>query len=178
MDKRYKDIVGILPGRFSGLTKAHSMLIDIMSKTHEHSYLIVVKGIKSSTDLERNPFQEDLQWQMIKQIVPTNVEPIIIHNNLIDNLTTLIKLSNHKKFAIYIGPDRLKKIQPAIKTLRNETHKQIFLIDTGTMLPRDPRVSGTAFRKALRNGDREAFAYIAPEQIFPMFDELRNYIQK
>jgi len=163
---------GIFIGRLQGITVGHTKVIDIMSKTHQQNYVVLVKGEKSSKDTERNPLPLEVQEKMIKKILQNNVKLIVAKSA---NLEDILPELEGKNFAVYAGPDRLSDYRKYATYIAKQGFN-IKVVDTGQMLPRDDSISGTKLRLALKNNDFEAFKKIAPKEIHSMFSELREYI--
>ncbi len=167
-----ENISGIFIGRMQGFTVGHMKVIDIMAKTHPHSYVVLVKGEKSSTDTKRNPLPFAVQEKMIKKALPSNVD---LTTAKTANLEDILPNLSGKTFAVYAGPDRLASYRTYAKyAIKQGYHVRI--IDTGQMIPRDENVSGTKLREALKNNDFEAFKRVAPKEIWDMFGELKKYM--
>lgn len=167
------DYSGIFIGRMQGLTTGHTKVIDIMARTHPRSYVVLVKGEKSSADKAHNPLTYEVQKKMIEKVLPANVELITAKTA---NLEDILPGIEGKDFAVYAGPDRLQAYRAYAKYVLKQGYN-VKVIDTGQMIPRDDAVSGTKLRAALKNDDFEAFKKIAPKQIWDMFDELREFLR-
>ena len=167
------DYTGIFIGRMQGLTLGHTKVIDIMARTHPHSYVVLVKGEKSSGNKTLNPLPYEIQEKMIKKVLPDNVELITAKSA---NLEDILPGMDGKSFAVYAGPDRLQAYRKYATYVLKQGYN-VKVIDTGQMIPRDDAISGTKLRQALKNDDIESFKKIAPKEIWDMFDELREFLR-
>lgn len=144
-----------------------------MARTHPHSYVVLVKGEKSSLDKSRNPLPFEIQKKMLEKVLPENIKLKISRSANIENLLPEL---DGKNFAVYAGPDRVAAYRLYANIAINQGY-HIKVIDTEQMLPRDDNISGTKLRKALKDNDFEAFKKVAPHQIWSMFKELQGYIK-
>jgi hypothetical protein len=161
--------IGVFVGRLQGLTTGHLKVINIMSKSHLKSYVVVIRGTKSCTDAMVNPFPYEIQDRMIKRVLPSNVE--LIQINSLDDLERF----KGKKFTLYSGPDRYRGYQRYAKNVNTEGYK-VKVVNTSCNVPRNDNISGTKFRQSLKDNNIDMFKTIAPEEIWDMFEELREYI--
>lgn len=162
--------VGVFLGRMQGLTTGHKKVIEAMNKKHPKSYVAVIRGIQSSADGSLNPFPYEVQARMIKRVLPSNVELIQIRN--LDDLAPKL---DSKKFTIYSGPERMDGYRRFTGYI-NGLGYSVKLMDTGKMIPRDERISGTKLRQSLRDNNFDVFKSIAPKEIWDMFEELRVFM--
>jgi nicotinamide mononucleotide adenylyltransferase len=173
IEKKKEDSVGVFLGRMSGLTIGHMAVINLMSQTHPHSFVVLVKGEKTGQDKNKNPFPLDVQRKMIEKVLPDNVEMIVAKTA---NLEDIVDQFDSKNITVYAGPDRVKDYRKyASYVIKKGYHVQV--VDTDQMAPRKGEVSGTKLRESLKTNNLEMFKKIAPEEIWGMFDELREYIK-
>jgi hypothetical protein len=137
--------------------------------------MVVLRGDKSSADARYNPFPFETQIRMIKRVLPSNVKLIKVRN--LDELTA--KLGHYalldKAFTIYSGPERTSGYQ-RYTHFANTQGYNVSVVDTGKMIPRDERISGTKLRQSLRDNNFDVFKSITPKEIWSMFEELRVFM--
>lgn len=164
-----KDVVGIYPGRFQGVTKAHKSIIDMMSRTYEKSYVCLVEGEKSKEDKNHNPFSQETKIEMLNRILPENVELIITSSAFLPDTVKNLEESN---FALYVGADRTTSYEHQKKYLKEE-NKTLLII---TLNLNRENISATKVREALKENDKDTFRKLVPEEIHSMYGRLRNEI--
>ena len=168
-----EDHIGLFIGRMQGLTTGHTDVINLMSKTFSKSYVVLVKGEKSSSDKKRNPLPFEIQKKMIEKVLPSNVDLLVTKSA---NLEDLLPTIDGKSFVVYAGPDRVKDYRSYVKYATKLGYK-VQIVDTGQMIPRDDSVSGTKLRQALKADDFEAFKKITPKEIWSIYQDLKEYME-
>ena len=163
-----KDSVGIMIGRFQPVTKAHTSIIEKISKENKTGIIYLVKGKKSSEDKEKNPFDSDIQIKMLEKIIPSNISIEIISSAFfVDELKTM----KESKFVIYAGSDRVKSYKSFEKYLEDDKTLEVKEIKRT-----DEDISATKVRDSLKNDDLDTFKSLTPKNIHSMFNELKTYI--
>jgi hypothetical protein len=143
----------------------------MMSQKYKNSYILLVKGGKSSEDKKANPFNIEIQKKMYEKILPSHVKLQIVSNGYLPDILKELPGNN---YALYCGPDRIEGYRRQLKSLTDGN--KMTIINTEELVPRKEGVSGTKFREALRNNDKEAFQKVAPKELWSMFEELKEII--
>jgi len=159
---------GIYSGRFQPLTKAHTMIIEKMAKENDSGTVFLVKGKKTSKDKDKNPFDSDIQLEMLKKVLPKNVEVKILPTGFfIDELNEM----SYNHYNIYAGTDRVKMYKGFKKYLDEDK-----TLDITTIARTDEDISATKVRDALKNDDEETFKKMTSSKIHSMYEDLKNII--
>jgi len=167
LEKYSKDTHGIYLGRFQPLTIAHSNIIKRVSKENKSGTIFLVKGKKTSQDKENNPFDEDIQIEMIKKVLPANMEVKVIPTGFFINELNQMKYDN---FVVYAGTDRIESYKKMVKYSdgKNIIIKEIKRTNSD--------ISGTKVRQSLKDNDLDTFKKMTPKEEWGMFDKLRKTI--
>ena len=162
----------IITGRFQGFSIAHAKLIEKAQRENPGHIVIVgiVEGIKSSADVNRNPFNYEEREQYITKIMNSlHIKPLIIKvtNAYLPDIVELLK----EKYDIQVtklicGSDRVNGyIQQGLEQLGVKVESIERNSDDDNENDRIKSASGTKVRQALKNNDFEAFRYLIPEEI-------------
>ena len=149
-------------GRFSPLTIAHYKIIKQAIDKYDHVCVNIVKAKQDA----RNPFPIEIQKKMLNKCFNDSIEITISETgNLVRVLQKPTKVIN----VVLAGTDRfddytnqLKINAPDVKVIK---------------IPRVDEVSGTVVRNALSENNYKKFTANTPEEIWDMYDELREYIR-
>jgi cytidyltransferase-like protein len=126
--------VGIFNGRFQPFTLGHKSFIKAIKDDGLEPLIIIIKGAKSSKELDKNPFDADDQ---IDQILKSTKDLGITKDNILiadsSYILTLVQAAREKGFepvAIYAGPDRLKAYESMLgSTSETEDGEEVVLKD-------------------------------------------------
>jgi len=152
-------------GRFQPLTLGHMKMIDELKKFNK-AYIFIVKGKKSSKDKDKNPFDFELQKEMIQKVAP-KIEVIEIPSGyFVDEIEKLPE----NEFYLLCGSDRVKAYQRMLDYLEN---KKVEIIE----VPRsDDDISATKVRQALKDNNKKEFEKMTPKEIHNYYDNLKKYL--
>jgi len=156
---------GIFSGRMQPLTKTHTEIFRTISNECSKGTVFLVKGKKTSQDKEKNPFDEEVQLKMIQLVLPDNMEVKIIKTGF---FVEELNESEDSDFRIYAGSDRVESYKSYSKYMKEGT------LEVKEIVRTDEDISATKVREALRDNNLEAFNLLTPEEIHPMFEELRE----
>lgn len=187
-----RNSIGLFPGRFQGVTKAHKTIIDLMFKHSEMGCgVMLIRNNTSAKNKDKNPFNANIRWRMIFKILPPNCKLFLAETAFIPDFIeensngsnpkfltpNIMKLPIGPVYSIYAGPDRIDGYRSQIKYMKT-LDKRLIVYDAESMLGGMNRndFSGTEFRKALRARDKEKFLSLAPDEIHDMYDELVSII--
>jgi len=107
-----KQEVGIFIGRFQPFTNKHIEIINRMSVENDDCYVIIVRGKKTSKDIDKNPFSRKEQENLIDMLnFPVNVHFYFTENAYFFNLFD----SNYYNFKLYVGTDRIDSYKKSFK---------------------------------------------------------------
>lgn len=152
-------------GRFQPVTKAHAALLKLAKGT---LVVAIVKGIKSSLDKDKNPFDFAIQKEMITAVAP-HAKVIEVNNAYIPDIITAVKNEYGIEIKeILCGKDReegYKKFLPKMPGV------ELKVVDRT-----EDDISATKVRAALSKDDKQTFTSLVPPQIASKFVELRNII--
>lgn len=157
--------VGLMVGRFQPLTKAHTNIIEQISKENDKAIIFV---IKSNND--KSPFNESLQEQMLESIKPDNVEIVRLKDAF---FVDYINLMFESDFTLYCGTDRIKGYTKMASYISNDKYLTIKEI-TRT----DEDISATMVRESLKNDDYEKFKSLTDKRIHNMYNTLKEVINE
>lgn len=154
--------ISITLGRFSPFHNGHKKMIDMMKYK---PIILLVKGVGTSEDKEKNPFDEKYQEYLIKKVFP-GISVIIVKNAFLSPIRFHLEKSGEYQIAeIMAGPDRI----PSYKKQLKDFADRIEFTET-------PRVtSATAVREAIRTKDEEEFKKLMPKALW---GEWQTMIQK
>lgn len=162
-----KNCVVVL-GRFQGFTKKHYKIISKAKKENKNSKIVVaiVNGLKSSKNVDVNPFTYFERCKMIKKCFPEVLCIKISRGFLMDLLKILAKLDYNIK-RIYCGSDRAMNYKDQIKRLELNIEVRSIKRDF---------VSATLLRESLQNHNIEKFKQLSPPELWEDFEVLsRKY---
>jgi hypothetical protein len=191
--------VSLLMGRFQPFTKGHALAVrNIMKDTNDTPIIGIVRGVKSSLDLNRNPFSEDDQRLMIKTALKgiTDENIIVIPSAYILEPVLALQEKGMSIKTIYAGgkgdsDDRLSSYKAQLNRAKmpkdvndpskvQELIKDVYNLDItykDTMInnKRLEATSGTGVRQALIDNDYKSFEK-GTGYNKDMFSKLRNTI--
>ncbi len=161
-----EDSVGIFSGRFQPPTLAHSDIINKMSKENSRGIVYIVKGKETSKNKDQNPFDVEVQKEMLEAIAPKNIKIEIISTGFfVDELN---KFKN-TKFVAYAGSDRGRVYTTCTKYLENDN-----ILEIKEIKRTDEDISASKVREALKDDDKETFNKMTDKNIHKMFKELKD----
>jgi len=147
-------------GRFSPLTIAHYNIINNALVEYDH---VVVNVVKSKVD-SANPFPIEIQKKMLERCFQKRIEIVVTETgNLLKSIQKCTKTIN----VVLAGTDRAETYRNQLENNKDIEVKEI---------PRIDDVSGTKVRKSLTENDFKTFKQNVPNQLWDMFNELKQYI--
>ena len=157
----------ILIGRFQPPHNGHKKIIDGM----KNPIVVIVKGAKSGTDIERNPLDEVYQKKLMEMIFP-GLEISISPNGFLPGILGYFRKQGKEVTKIYAGADRIAGYQSAIdKANEKMPEDQRYRV---TFQETERVTSATAVRNAIKSGDKETFKKLVPAAIWGEWDTLRK----
>lgn len=150
-------------GRFSPLTIAHYKIIKQAIDKYDHVCVNIVKAKRDS----RNPFSVEIQQKMLNKCFNNKVEITISETG---NLIRVLQKPSRVINVVLAGTDRFEDYTNQLKT--NAPDVKVVEI------PRTDEVSGTVVRNALSENNYKKFTANTPQEIWDMFDELREFINQ
>jgi cytidyltransferase-like protein len=158
------DSVGLFVGRFQPLTKAHTDIIETIAKENDKGIIFLVKAKKK--DVEKSPFDEEIQKRLLNEIIPKNIDIVVLPSGyFVDYINEL----PYSTFNIYAGTDRVSSYDRFSQYMADDktlTAKEIKRSDED--------ISATKVRNALKSDDRESFEKLTDKRIHKYYDELRG----
>jgi len=178
MEKEKLYNLGVVCGRFGHIHKAHALLINASLELAKKTMVLVGSAQESKT--LRNPFSVQTRKKCIKSAFHNIPEENLIIQEMKD-------LSNEYDVNGKWGKYVKKKIEQYTGTfadlmvygndeLRDKWFDKEDIINTTQLVvPRSKfEVSATMVRGLLLLGDRKKWEKFVPEEIYSMYDELRN----
>ncbi len=147
-------------GRMSPLTIAHFNIIKNALTKYDN---VAVNIVKAKMD-QRNPFSIETQIKMLKKCFNERIE---ITTSETGNLIRVLQKPSFTINVVFAGTDRVEDYKQQL-----QDNKDVSIIE----IPRIDDVSGTKVRTALINNDKDTFKKNTPEQIWDMFDELKQFV--
>lgn len=159
--------VELFLGRLQPPHNGHKKIIDGM----KNPIVVIVKGMKSGGDVERNPLDEEYQKKLMEMIFP-GLEISISPNGFIPGILGYFRKQGKEVTKIYAGADRITSYQDAINRANEK-------------MPEDQRyhvafqetervTSATAVRNSIKSGDKVTFKKLVPAAIWGEWDTLRK----
>jgi cytidyltransferase-like protein len=164
---------GVMFGRFQPLTNGHLKGIEFMSKHVDKGCIYIVKGKKTSLDKDKNPFDEDIQIEMIKKVLPKNLEVKIAPSAFYPDIINQLDYDN---FKILAGSDRVQAYKKMLSYVSEEKEAEVIEIPREGLASGED-VSATKVRQALKDNDEESFKKMTPPEIHKLFDELKEIVR-
>lgn len=154
-------------GRMQPLHNGHKKIIESM----KNPVVVIVKGKKSSADLERNPLDEEYQKKLIEMIFP-GLEVSISPNGFLPVILGYFRKQDKEVTKIYAGADRISGYQDAINRANEKMPEdQKYNV---TFQETERVTSATSVRNAIKTGDKETFKKLVPSAIWGEWDTLRK----
>lgn len=153
-------------GRFSPISSTHKKILENALKKYDG---VVLVQVKSKTGTPENPFPVELQQEMLHKCFDQygdRVEYIITGSG---NIGTILGMAKQNINVILCGTDRVEGYRGQLAAANN---KDV----TVEEIPRTDGVSGTKVRQAIKDNDQATFKANTPKEIWPMFDQLKKYI--
>lgn len=148
-------------GRMSPLTIAH---YNIIQKALSNFDKVAVNLVKSKIN-ERNPFPVETQIKMLRKCFNESIE---ITTSETGNLIRVLQKPSFTINTVIAGSDRINDYQQQLLDNKDVTVLEI---------PRIDDVSGTKVRIALLKNDESTFKKNTPNQIWDMFEELKQFVK-
>ena len=162
-----KETVGLFTGRFQPLTKAHTDIINTLSKENKKGIIFLVKASKK--DEEKNPFDEEIQRKLLEEIIPDNIEIVTLKSGFFVDYINELEENN---FVLYSGTDRIKSYERFKSYLADGKSLLIEEIKRG-----DDDISATKVRAALKTDDYDTFKKLTDSRIHKYYNELKEYLK-
>jgi cytidyltransferase-like protein len=163
-----KKTVGLFVGRFQPLTKAHIHIIEQISNENDRGIIFLVKANKKNS--VNNPFNEDLQRNMINEVIPSNIDVVTLPSAyFVDYINTL----PNDEFTIYAGTDRVESYSRFSKYMEHEK-----TLEVKEVTRTDEDISATKVREALKSDDYSTFETLIDERVHKYFEVLKDEINK
>ena len=157
-------------GRFQPFHNGHAAIVKSMKS---NPVVVIVKGSKSSTDKDKNPFNEEYQMEMISAVFP-NLEVSISPNGFLPGILGFFRKKGEEITRIYCGKDRIEGYKKAIDNANTKMDDQyrydVEFIET-------PRIArATEVRDAIKKNDEALFKKLVPRQLWGEFDKMKQII--
>jgi cytidyltransferase-like protein len=163
------EVYGVMFGRFQPLTNGHLKGIVQMSEQADKGCIYLVKGEKTSSDKDKNPFDEEIQIKMLEAVVPKNIEVKVINAAFFPDV---INEMDYNNYLVFCGSDRYTSYSKMLSYV--DEGKTVEIIEINRDESED--VSATKVRAALKNEDKELFEQMTPKEIHNFYEELLTYI--
>lgn len=170
-------------GRFQGVTKAHSRLLeyaaDISREAGAHLYV----ATSNSVDKKRNPFTPDQKHKMLGAVIAETKIPAYVitagkSNNIVDVLNTLAE-NGYRRVTLVVGPDRTNDYDNLIEDVEDGKITNLAQLDTITYDDGSrASVSSTILRTALQENDIDTVKKIAHPAVVSILMSTNLYENK
>lgn len=171
----------LFPGRFQPFTLAHEYLAKDALSICDNLIIGIIKGEKSSSDKEKNPFDYNFQREIIHNIIP-EARIFEFKNGFIPDIILAIRKYGYEVWAVTCGNDRSKDYERQLKyfeTLSKENSNfqspHCELLDFHRSLN---KISATEVRESIKNNDFKTFKKMTSLYLHPKFKILQNFINK
>lgn len=159
--------VGLFVGRFQPITKAHTDIINEMSKNNDKCIIFLVKSKSHNIS---NPFNESIQKEMLESIIPENVSVEVINTGFfVDYINTL----DESDFTLYAGTDRVQSYE-SFKKYMNEG-KTLNIVEISRT---DDDISASLVRESIINDDVTSFKNMTDDRIHKFYDTLKKIMSE
>lgn len=176
---------GLILGRFQGVTKQHQKLLEVAFRDNDIDVVIVqiIQGSKTSQDVYKNPFDQELRTLFIKAIINDlkhkyNKSQIVEVFNVgyIPNISEYIKnkYDDIEIVKVYCGTDRKQTYEGQLK--RVNLSDKIKVEELPRNVESDDEISQTKLRNALFNGDYETQKQLLATPVLQLFDLIVEYV--
>lgn len=164
--------IAIVVGRFQPCHKGHQQIFDMLIKNHQNSFIIIVRGNKSSSDKNMNPLSLNDQKTLLETAVNNNIG-ILVHNTSFIPDVIESTLNQYDNFVLYCGPDRYDEYLRYIKYTEKIGKKlEVKKVDFNR-----ENISGTNVRNSLINDDFEEFKKLMDSRLHKYFETLKDKIK-
>lgn len=165
--------LGILLGRFQTLHKGHVDMIERALAVCDRVGIFVGSAQESGTS--KNPFSFELRKQMLERVFGDRIAVLPLKD---------IGVGNNSTWGDYVL-DNAEKVFGRLPDLfisgKENRRTEWLMSDRGVkiaelIIPKTIEISATVMRQFLIDGEKEAWQQYAPEEIWPMFDILREAV--
>jgi len=172
--------VALIVGRFNPWTRGHNALLEaaVQEGKIKNIIIVLIKGKKSSEDKEKNPFDENLQKEIINRTNNPYIKAIIIESsaNLPQIINNVRKLGYEPK-QLWTGTDRVADYTRQLKYAEAINAKmKIFELPRNEDDADVAGISATKVRQAIRNHDyvttRNMMINIDPQLFEKMYQQI------
>lgn len=171
---------GLVLGRFQCMHKGHMQVIDVSRKLCEKTLILIGSSQESGT--RRNPFSLETRKKMVEKIYGASQDVII---GTLDDMTNENDICHEWGKYILDNVEKDYGRTPDLMVYgKDESRKGWFSEEDShtfseMIIARDKiKISATELRKYLTEGKREEWEKCVPEEIWGMYDELREELLK
>ena len=166
-----KKEVSLFLGRMQPLHSGHVAII----KKMRNPIVAIVRGVVSSQNKDRNPFNVDNQIKMLKKVFPS-VQVIIVPNGYLPEIIDTLRQGNAEVVKVYAGDDRIKEYKSQVERA-NKSLDEDRKIDV-TFEKTDRLTSSSIVRDAIRKGDETTFQKNMPRELWTMWDGFTKILKE
>ena len=159
---------GVMFGRFQPLTLGHMRGIEQMTDEVDKGTIYIVKGEKSSSDKDKNPFCAETQLKLLNAVLGGKIDAQISKSAFYPDIINEIDAVD---FKVYAGSDRYLAYKKMLMYVDDVKTAEVIQVKRS-----DDDISATKVRNALKNDDEKTFKELTPQQIHKFYDELRKEI--
>lgn len=161
-------------GRFQPPTAGHVKVIEQMISEHPDKTPVVciVKGKTSGKDKTKNPYEYDLQSELLKKGISKKILTIPMSSGFLGDIIDKVRdITKSEPEVLVVGKDREETFQKAIGRYHEiyDCDMKVMTIDRP-----DDDISATAVREAIANDDYDTFAAMTVNLEKDDFTNLRD----
>jgi len=162
--------VSVFMGRLQPPHIGHEAIIKSMKN---NPIIVIVKGVKSSANKVRNPFDDKYQIKLLKKINP-KAEIIIVKTGYLPEIFSDLRKKGMEVKEFFAGDDRMKGYKSQFKRLNLDDD---YSWDIKWNLT--PRIaSATDVRNSLQNDDEKAFRKLMPKSLHKEYSKMKGIMNK
>jgi nicotinamide mononucleotide adenylyltransferase len=164
--------VSVFPGRMAPLHIGHHKIISSMKYK---PVILLVKGVGTSADKIKNPFDEQYQEYLIKKCFP-KAEVRSVKNANLTAISFHLRKSGLEVAEVFAGDDRMDSYKQMIERLNQGIEDEGLKYEVEFHLT--PRItSATKVRDAIRGDDEKTFRQLMPRVLWNEWETMKEKLK-
>jgi phosphopantetheine adenylyltransferase len=162
-----RDHLTIIPGRFQPFHLGHQKM---SGGTDGYPVYVIIKGAKSSSDKDKNPFSVEDQKRFIKKAMGSRAGVMVATSAYIPALVEQVEAEmGGKVIEVIAGDDRVDdyRRQVAKTPLNNQIKFSLA----------QRFASATTVRDAIKSGDQETFKKLMPSALHSEYEKMKSILE-
>lgn len=168
-----RSLTNVIVGRFQPFTLGHLKMAERMQQENSlPTAIVVVKPSESS----RFPFGERLTLQLLNEVSHSNSslhEIVWASTAYIPEIIKALRRKGLEPNLLAHGSDRGPDYRKQMDYVSNKMYPPLTSLNLYEV-DREDGISATKVREALKNGDRETFEKLTPEELNPLYEKLKE----